>query len=97
MRYEVITKLHCLDNDGTDDFTERLFNEQNEKLEVFGFDFIGEAMTRINGGDVEINAINEAIQYLAIKDGIDLVMFENGNLGFVAYYNNYKDYLEILR
>lgn len=42
-------------------------------------------------------SIDEAIQYLAIKDGYDLVRFENGNIGFVAYYNGVKNGFEILR
>lgn len=41
--------------------------------------------------------IDEAIQCLAIKDGYDLVRFENGNIGFVAYYNNVENGFEILR
>ena len=40
--------------------------------------------------------IDYAIQCLAIKDGYDLVEFENGNLGYVAYYNGNKNGFEIL-
>ena len=40
--------------------------------------------------------IHDAIQMLAIKDGYDLVEFENGNVGFVAYYNLNKNGFEIL-
>ena len=40
--------------------------------------------------------IDEAIQHLAIKDGYDLVQFENGNYGFVAYYNGCENGFEIL-
>lgn len=42
------------------------------------------------------DTIDEAIQGLAIKDGVDLVRFDNGNLGFVAYYNGGKNAFEIL-
>ena len=38
----------------------------------------------------------ESIEALAIKDGIDLIKFENGNLGFVAYYNGHKDIIEFV-
>ena len=41
----------------------------------------------------------EYIQYLAIKDGVDLVRFDNGNIGFVAYYTSgriWKSYLEVV-
>ena len=38
----------------------------------------------------------EAIEALCIKDGVDLVKFENGNYGFVAYYNGISDAFEII-
>lgn len=41
--------------------------------------------------------IDEYIQYLAIKDGLDLVRFENGNLGFIAYYNGHENGFEIIQ
>lgn len=41
-------------------------------------------------------SIDEYIQYLAVKDGVDLVRFSNGNLGFVAYYNGHKNGFEII-
>lgn len=40
--------------------------------------------------------IDDAINILAIKDGADLVRFENGNLGYVAYYNGMTDIIEIV-
>jgi hypothetical protein len=40
--------------------------------------------------------IDEYIQFLAIKDGYDLVRFSNGNLGFVAYYNGHENAFEII-
>ena len=46
--------------------------------------------------DITINVsdLDDAIQYLAIKDGVDLVRFENGNLGYVAYYNCHENGFE---
>lgn len=41
--------------------------------------------------------IDDAIEYLAIKDGFDLVQYENGNIGFVAYYNGNNNGFEIIR
>lgn len=41
--------------------------------------------------------INDAIECLAIKDGVDLVQFENGNKGFVAYYNTHENGFEIIK
>ena len=41
--------------------------------------------------------IDEYIQYLAVKDGVNLVRFPNGNLGFVAYYNGHENGFEIIQ
>lgn len=41
--------------------------------------------------------LDDAIQCLAIKDGVDLVRFENKNIGFVAYYNGHENGFEIIR
>lgn len=41
--------------------------------------------------------INDAIECLAIKDGVDLVQFENKNKGFVAYYNTKINGFEIIK
>lgn len=42
-------------------------------------------------------SIDDGIEGLAIKNGVDLVEFENGNIGFVAYYNTSYNGFEILR
>ena len=41
--------------------------------------------------------IDDAVEYLATKEGIDLVEYENGNIGFVAYYGTNYNGFEILR
>lgn len=41
-------------------------------------------------------SIDEYTQYLAVKDGVNLVRFSNGNLGFVAYYNGHENGFEII-
>lgn len=40
--------------------------------------------------------IEEGIQCLAIKDGVNLVRFANENIGFVAYYNGHENGFEII-
>lgn len=40
--------------------------------------------------------LDDMIDRLPIKDGVDLVQYDNGNLGLVAYYNSRTSYLEIL-
>ena len=40
--------------------------------------------------------INDYIDCLAIKDGVNIVRFENGNIGFMAYYSGYENGFEIM-
>ena len=40
--------------------------------------------------------VNDYIDKLAIKDGVNLVRFENGNIGFVGVYNGYENGFEII-
>ena len=40
--------------------------------------------------------IYDGVEYLAIKDGVDLVKFDSGNLGFISSYNGKLDGFEIL-
>lgn len=61
------------------------------KTDTWGY----EDTTISDGGDVWYD-LEDAIERLAIKDGCDLVRYENGNLGLVAYYSGRKSYLEII-
>ena len=78
-----------------------LVEEQDTILKANGFVFdkkykIHMFDSRYNNDTNVDEEINEAVQYLAIKDGYDLVQFENGNIGFVAYYNGHENGFEIL-
>lgn len=82
---------------------EKLFNEQTEWLQKLGYkkDWYTEVtyhhFDSVFSDDYTTNdTLHDAIEALAIKDGVDLVRFENGNIGFVAYYSGYKDGFEIL-
>lgn len=41
-------------------------------------------------------SLYDMVDRLAIKDGVDMVRFDNGNLGLVAYYSGRESYLEII-
>ena len=98
--YTLITFSGVYCSDTFDD----LFEEQTEWLRKLGYE--NDWYTRVSlhhfdsvfsdewycGGML----ISDGIEALAIKDGADLVRFSNGNVGFVAYYNGYKDAFEIL-
>ena len=45
----------------------------------------------------DVSDFDFQIQSLALKDGVDLVRFENGNVGFVSYCNKCMDAFEIIR
>ena len=37
---------------------------------------------------IYLMTVDESIQSLALKNGADLVEFDNGDIGFIGYYNN---------
>ena len=83
------------------DDVETLIKEQDEKRKVFGLEYGKEFLCHFFecgffNDYKEITDIETAIQYLAIKDGVDFVQFSNGNLGFVAYYNGETNGFEII-
>ena len=105
--YKVITSKSVLDIPYENDkqFTyecEKLVTEQNKILkanridvkETYNLHFFKSRYTSefVMGIDIDY-----AIQLLAIKDGVDLVQFEDGNYGFIAYYNGVENGFEILK
>lgn len=106
-KYKVLTQISSLDIPyKSDEQHERdcleLVKEQNEILKANGIendyieayivhffdsDFFDEQITELT--------IDDAIQCLAIKDGVDLVQYKNGNYGYVAYYNGCENGFEI--
>lgn len=105
-KYKIITNKSVLDipyenAEQNERDCEALVKEQDEILKANGFEFFKRYKMRMLNDryekDIFINEeINEAVQYLSIKDGYDLVQFENGNYGFVAYYNGTENGFEIL-
>lgn len=104
--YKILTKESVLDiqyinekQHRTD--MENLIEQQNKILEKKGFDlskfynihFFENRFTNDCTTDLDIDS---AIQCLAIKDGCDLVKYENGRYGYVAYYNGIENGFEIL-
>lgn len=74
--------------------------EQEEKREVFGLDDRHYLCHFFNSNffdeQTDHYTIDDAIQYLAIKEGYDMVQFSNGNIGFVAYYGSEVNGFEII-
>lgn len=106
-KYKVITSFSCLDIPDLPDAEaererQKLFDEQNNILgsnemdysdKVYRIHFFNSRYTH----DFKVNTtISDAVEHLAIKDGVDLVQFDNSNYGYVAYYNGTENGFEIL-
>ncbi len=97
--YEIATKQKVFDKNDADELCkeqddfmeERLGITLHDEVECHFFESV------FSWDNTEIISIRDAIEALAIKDGVDLVRFSNGNYGFVAYYNGYKNGFEILK
>ena len=85
-------------------YLEDLIEEQNEKLKEYGYvndystGYVCHFFNSAFGNEcTTIDTLDDAIQCLAIKEGVDLVKFTNGKIGYVAYYGTEENGFEILR
>ena len=100
--YEILTSKTVYNIGETDEEREALINEQNAVLESLGYDFATVYDAHFFNSSffdeqTVCDDMHSLIDRLAVKDGVDLVRFENGNVGFVAYYNGEVNAFEILR
>lgn len=100
-KYSILTKKSVLDIDCNKEDYEKEFNEiieeQDKILPYSGICLIHFFNSAFFNESTEEMTINDAIECLAIKDGVDLVQFENKNKGFVAYYNTKINGFEIIK
>ncbi len=93
--YQIITRNRVDESEPED-----IIREQDEKRKILGLDDGNYLCHFFDSGfttDRTIESqIDNAIQMLAIKEGYDLVQFENGNYGFVAYYDGEANGFEII-
>lgn len=91
-KYIIITNNKAMENTPED-----VVNEQYEKREVFGLNG-SDYICHYFSNDIYrvVPDIDEAIQYLNIKEGYDMVQFDNGNIGFVAYYDGAANGFEVI-
>ena len=100
MNYKILTNTDCYNEDA-----ERHFNEIDEAYtKVMGCSLSSQTDvcahffgSRWFNDGVHVADITSLIQYLAIKDGVEFVQFENGNFGFVALYSGEENGFEIIR
>lgn len=100
-KYKVITSKTVYSIGETDQEREALIEEQDATLKSLGYDLNTVYVAHFFDSDffddqTESDTIYELLQRLATKDGIDLVQFENGRIGFVAYYNGNENGFEIV-
>lgn len=104
--YEIATEIKLYDYLAFpkwewDDFFWDLFQNQQNTLKEKGYTEDGLYKIHFfesyfNSETTEEMTILEATEMLAIKDGADLVQYNNGNYGFIAYYNGRANGFEIL-
>ena len=90
--FTVITKHQVFNCDDP----EEIIAEQEEKREVFGLIDDDQYFCKFSNGYTGFFTIDEAIQHLDIKEGYDMVQYDNGNIGFVAYYDGVPNGFEII-
>ena len=98
-KYVIITKNQVYESE-PEKIVEEIVEEQEEKRKLLGLDgdhYVCHFFDSPYSNDfTEETSIENAIQRLAIKDGYDMVQFQNGNYGFVAYYNGIVNGFEII-
>lgn len=106
--YTVVTERELYDYAGMEESEEEEFREQlwKEQTEFLKKEISGNVIIHFLEDTHYINEcykyssateIDEYIEYLAIKDGVNLVRFSNGNLGYIAYYNGCENGFEIIQ
>lgn len=110
MKYEIltsedITEVSCEDFATMDEYQnhlEELTEEGYEILEKFGYEFNDSDVYVVHFLDGnERTALQEmtlcdAVGSLAVKEGYNLVKYENGNVGYIAIYGSNENGFEII-
>lgn len=96
--YEIITQMKVYDDNFDDEI---VYEEQEKILRSYGLDWTSEIEAHyfdsaFHNDTVIWDSILNCIDGLAIKDGVDMVRFEKGTIGFVAYYSGYKNAFEFM-
>lgn len=94
MNYTILTSKSVLSLTHEDDNeSELLVEEQNKVLSSLGYTDIYNQCYVVKFGDKRhccLTTIDDSIQRLALKDGADLVRFDDGFVGYVGYYNGFS-------
>ena len=81
-----------------DEFIEKQFDAEEKELNRRGYSYWGDAyVIETSSGEVVINSIGDSIKGMAVKEGVNLVEFADGKIGYVGYYGGYTDWFKIIR
>lgn len=100
-KFKILTSISALDIPYESDSQfqkecESLVKEQDEILKKMEYDLSQAYLLYFFRNNSTLQEeISEGIQYLSIKEGYDLVLFEDGKPGYVAYYGENTDGFEI--
>lgn len=99
--YTIATTISIMQIEDNENYESNLQNLHKEQDAFIDFESIKYYVTKETEYDNNINyhlewytSLNEILQGLAIKEGIDVVKLENDTYGILAHYNNYKSMLE---
>ena len=100
IKYEILTTAATTKAD-TDEEKIMIINEQFSILDKLGFDdstvYLAHYFKSEFTEEEITNGYLESLkERLAVKDGIELVRFENGNIGFMASYSGIENGFEII-
>lgn len=100
-KYDVLTRMSTLVTKNKEKLAEEqdaifraLFLDMSEDVIYHTFD---NTFSEDECDEGSLSEYDYQIQSLALKDGVDLVAFSNGNVGFVSYCNGHKDAFEIIQ
>lgn len=98
MNYEILTETQALDTVNDEQKAWDLWHEQTMWLLKNGYYPLDDILYKVefNNGKREIMPLFHAIQLLALKDGADLVRFDNGDIGFLSIYGNEIEWFKII-
>ena len=111
MKYKVLTSVDALeinDNYNTDEELEEIYNnlyeEQLQVLRDNGFEVDNDTVYKIHyiedplfhNDGIGYETIKDSFECNAIKEGYNVVKFENGKIGVVASYNGNENGFEFL-
>ena len=101
MNYTLLTKASIIEAE-TDEQKLNVLNEQISTLEALGIDYYGYYSIKVLASDFESedteieSYLDNAVECMSAKEGIELVRFEDGKIGFIGYYGEYRSAIEVI-